>query len=233
MDEFRRGAIDSLPLGLTAAMFAVIFGAASIAKGLSFFEIMTFTSFVFAASVQFATLSIWADTMPFATVIISGFLIASRNIFAGMVLGHTFKNRGFLQKYLSIFLFTDISYVLGVKNQNTANPFIYMAGVGIMVYSLWVFGTLIGLLVAEYLTAAILESLAYSGAMYMGLLVLMLVKPIGGVKLPLILAGLTTLILVLLDASQLMIMLGSVSVGGICNYWLEPQKNKKVETENG
>lgn len=93
MDDFRRGAIDSLGLGSTAALFAIIFGAAAVAQGVEFYEAMSLSAFVYAGSVQFTTISLWGDTLPFATVIISGFLIASRNIFMGMALGHVFDGQ--------------------------------------------------------------------------------------------------------------------------------------------
>lgn len=221
MNDFRRGAFDALGLGGTAAIFATIFGAAAVAQGLNFMQALSMSLFIFAGSVQFATISIWADTLPFATVVVSGFLIASRNIFMGMALGHIFIGQPTWQKYLKIFLFTDVSYVLGMKADKVANKFAYICGVGTLVYSLWIVGTLLGLLIAESLHKSVMDSLAYAGIMYLGMLVILLMKAKDGFKLPIIFSAVTILILYLLNAEQFVLMLGGVIVGGASNLWLE------------
>ena len=226
MDDFRRGAIDSLGLGSTAAIFAVIFGAAAVAQGVSFSQAMALSATVYAGSVQFATISLWGETLPFATIIISGFLIASRNIFMGMALGHVFIGQPAWKKYLKIFFFTDISYVLGMKANHIDNKFIYICGSGALVYSFWIGGTFVGLLIAESLQKSVVDSLAYAGIMYLGMLVIMLMKAKEGFKLPIILAATTILILYGLDVDQFLIMLGSVLVGGVSNLWLELRSRK-------
>lgn len=226
MNDFRRGAIDSLGLGGTAALFAIIFGAAAVAQGVEFYEAMALSIFVYAGSVQFATISLWGDTLPFATVIVSGFLIASRNIFMGMALGYVFDGQPAWKKYLKIFLYTDISYVLGMKAQTIENKFIYICGSGALVYTFWITGTFIGLLIAESLQKSVIDSLAYAGTMYLGMLAMMLMKAKDGFKLPIILSAMTILILYLLGQEQFMIMLGGVLVGGVSNLWLELRSRK-------
>lgn len=210
MDDFRRGALDSVGLGATATIFAIIFGSAAVAQGVTFGEAMALSAFVFAGSVQFATISIWADTLPFATVIVSGFLIASRNIFMGMALGHIFTGQPTWQKYLKIFVYTDISYVLGMKAKHIENKFIYLCGSAALVYCLWIAGTFVGLLIAESLQKSVVDSLAYAGIMYLGMLVIMLMKAKDGFKLPILLAAMTILSLYLLDMEQFVIMLLSL-----------------------
>lgn len=226
MDDFRRGVLDSLGLGSTAAIFATIFGAAAVAQGVEFMEAMALSAFVFAGSVQFATISIWGDTLPFATVIVSGFLIASRNIFMGMALGHVFVGQPTWQKYLKIFFYTDVSYVLGMKADHIKNKFAYICGVGALVYSFWMIGTFVGLLIAESLQKSVVDSLAYAGIMYLGMLVIMLMKAKDGFKVPIVLAAITILVLYWLGVEQFVIMLGSVLVGGVSNLWLELRSRK-------
>lgn len=226
MDDFRRGAIDSLGLGSTAALFAIIFGAAAVAQGVSFSQAMILSSTVYAGSVQFATISLWGETLPYATIIISGFLIASRNIFMGLALGHIFVGQPAWKKYLKIFFYTDISYVLGMKADHIENKFIYICGSGALVYAFWITGTFIGLLIAESLQKSVVDSLGYAGIMYLGMLVIMLMKAKQGFKLPIVLAAATILALYLLDVEQFVIMLGSVLVGGASNLWLELRSRK-------
>lgn len=226
MDDFRRGAIDSLGLGSTAALFAVIFGSAAVAQGVSFSQAMILSASVYAGSVQFATISLWGDTIPYATVIISGFLIASRNIFMGMALGHVFIGQSAWKKYLKIFFYTDISYVLGMKAKHIDNKFIYICGSGALVYCFWISGTFIGLLIAGSLQKSIIDSLAFAGIMYLGMLVIMLMKADDGFRLPVVLAALAILALYLLNMEQFVIMLGGVLVGGASNLWLELRSRK-------
>ncbi|MGL1922085.1 MAG: AzlC family ABC transporter permease [Hyphomicrobiales bacterium] len=226
MNDFRRGALDSIGLGGTAMLFAVIFGSAAVAKGLTFVEALSLSAFVFAGSVQFATISIWGDVLPLATILLSGFLIASRNIFMGMALGHVFVGQPAWQKYLKIFIYTDISYVLGMRAKHIENKFAYICGSGVFVYCLWISGTVIGLLIAGSLQKSIVDSLAYAGVMYLGMLVIMLMKTGEGLKTPILLAAMTILALYLLNAEQFLIMLGGVSVGGLSNLWLELRNRK-------
>lgn len=226
MDDFRRGALDSIGLGATAMLFATIFGSAAVAQGVSFWEAMALSAFVFAGSVQFATISIWADSLPFATVVISGFLIASRNIFMGLAMGHVFAGQPTWQKYLKMFLYTDVSYVLGMKAKDVENKFAYICGVGVFVYCLWILGTFIGLLIAESLQRSVVDSLAYAGVMYLGMLVIMLMKAGDGFKTPVLFATITILGLYLIGVEQFVIMLGGVVVGGASNLWLELRSRK-------
>lgn len=231
MSDFRRGAVDSIGLGATAAIFATIFGAAAVAQGLSFLQAMSFSAFVFAGSVQFATISIWAESLPLATIVVSGFLIASRNIFMGMALGYVFQGQPTWQKYIKIFVFSDISYVLGMKAQNTNNNkidnlFVYLCGSAAMVYSYWIGGTFIGLLIAEMLQKSVVDSLAFAGIMYLGMLAIMLMKASDGYRLPVLLAALTILGLYLIKAEQFVILLGGVTMGGVSNLWLELRGRK-------
>lgn len=226
MNDFRRGALDSLGLGGTATIFAIIFGSAAVAKGLSSTEAMALSAFIFAGSVQFATISIWADTLPFATIIVSGFLIASRNIFMGLALGHVFTGQPTWQKYLKIFVYSDISYVLGMRAKHIENKFAYICGSGVFVYSLWVVGTLIGIIIAESLQKSVVDSLAYAGVMYLGMLAIMLMKASDGFKVPILLAAISILVLYLFNQDQFVIMLASVFVGGGSNLWLEFRSRK-------
>lgn len=226
MNDFRRGALDSIGLGATATIFAIIFGSAAVAKGLSFLEALSLSAFVFAGSVQFATISIWGDTLPFATIVISGFLIASRNIFMGMALGHVFIGQPTWQKYLKIFLYTDVSYVLAMKAKHIENKFAYICGIGSFVYCLWIMGTIIGLLIAESLQKSVIDSLAYAGIMYLGMLTIMLARASDGFKLPIVLAAITILVLYLFNVEQFVLMLGAVFVGGGSNLWLELRGRK-------
>ncbi|MCJ8323104.1 MAG: AzlC family ABC transporter permease [Rhizobiales bacterium] len=231
MNDFRRGAIDSLGLSATAAVFATIFGAAAVAKGLSFVEAMSLSAFVFAGSAQFTTLTMWGDTLPFATIVVSCFLITSRNIFMGLALGHAFRGQPVWRKYTSIIIFNDISYVLGIKNNQIKHKYAYISGISLTVYCFWVIGTFVGILIAESLQQSILDGLAYAGIMYLGLLTTLLIRADDGFKLPIILAAMVILVLYLAHADQFTIMIGGVTVGATSNLWLE--FNQRKERQNG
>ena len=158
-------------------------------------------------------------------------LLAGFAIFMGLALGHAFRGQPVWRKYTSIIIFNDISYVLGIKNNQIKHKYAYISGISLTVYCFWVIGTFVGILIAESLQQSILDGLAYAGIMYLGLLTTLLIRADDGFKLPIILAAMVILVLYLAHADQFTIMIGGVTVGATSNLWLE--FNQRKERQNG
>lgn len=227
MNDLKQGIRDSFTLSIAVTLFGALFAVAAADKGLSFGQTMYMSAFVFAGSAQFTTLAVWGEQIPLLTVVVSAFLITSRNIFMGLSVGALFRAEPAWKRYPSLFIFGDLNYVLGIKAHHVDSKFMYMTGVGVITYSLWLVGTFSGVFLVDYLDHDVVESLAYGGIMFMGLLTILLVKSNVGFKLPMVTASIMSLMLYYWALDQAIIMIGAVITGGITNFWQETQKKDK------
>ncbi len=229
MGDFKQGFKDCIGLAFSVILFGGLFAAAAASKGVSIWHIIMLSTTVFAGSAQFTTLAVWGMELPLLTVIISAFLIASRHIIMGIVIGHMMQGHPKWKVYPSLFVFGDMSYVLGLSSDHVKNKFTYFLGIGFTIYFCWILGTVIGAFLNEYLSAEVIKSLAFAGIMFLGMLMILLVKSNQGYRLPLIVAALISILLYYFQINQAAIMLVSVVAGGICNIILEKYKRKKFD----
>ncbi len=221
MRDIKVAVWDSVGIGFSVGLFGALFAAAAIAEGVSFSETLILSALVFAGTAQFTALAVWGDAMPLMTVVISAFLVSSRHVFMGIVVGHEFRKQTFLRRYCGLFVLCDMGYVLGVKADHVESKFVYIVAVGVVVYTFWLLETFAGLLLTQFVQTAVIESLAYAGIMFFGLLVVLLVKSNKGFVSPIIVASMATLTLYYFNMGQAVIMLGAVIAGGVANLYLE------------
>jgi 4-azaleucine resistance transporter AzlC len=143
--EFREGLRDILPIFIAAAAIAMLFGALSVAKGLSIAETGLMSLIVFAGGAQFAAIELWTWPVPVLALALSTLLINSRHLLMGASLAPKLAGFSLLQKLAGFYCLVDESWALGERRaQSRPVTPAYWLGLAVPLPVAWVGATLVG-----------------------------------------------------------------------------------------
>jgi 4-azaleucine resistance transporter AzlC len=112
--EWRDGVRDIAPAAIAAVPIALLFGAVSVAKGLSPLEVTLMSALVYAGGAQFAAIESWVHPAPVAVLAFATLLINVRHVLMGASLGPKMQaTRG--QKLIGFYFLTDESWALAER----------------------------------------------------------------------------------------------------------------------
>lgn len=148
--EFMEGARDTLPILVAAAPFGIVFGAAAVAAGYSFYETVLTSAAMFAGASQFVFIEVNAQAVPAWMVVLAVFAINFRHILYSASIGRRIAAMSFFQKAAAFFLLTDIQFA-GAEARAARDPqgrisAAYYFGMGIPIYIMWVATAVLGAL---------------------------------------------------------------------------------------
>ncbi|MEO1066858.1 MAG: AzlC family ABC transporter permease [Pseudomonadota bacterium] len=157
--EFWRGFRDSLPIGLAAGTFGLVYGAVASEKGLSFLEGTLLTAGVFAGASQFMALQFWSDPLPFATIVLIVLAVNFRHVLYGASLSRKLTQFTPFQKFAAFFFMADPVFALSEKRHedgqgNAADPGLtpsYWFGLAVALYPVWVGASMVGLAFGNFI----------------------------------------------------------------------------------
>lgn len=146
-DDFRGGAIATLPLTVAVAPIGMIFGVGAVAKGLSVAEAALMSALVFAGGSQFVALDLWRQPAPWLALGLAALLVNIRHVLLSMSLGSKLEGFPVPLRYLSMLLLADEVWAMAEKRAMAAplTPAWY-AGIAIPFYIVWLMATLAGAL---------------------------------------------------------------------------------------
>jgi 4-azaleucine resistance transporter AzlC len=143
----------TLPLLPGIMVFGAAFGAGAAHKGLSLFEAMLSSGLVFAGAAQLVSLALWQDhwtlgsTLAITLVV---FAVNARMILMGAALHHWFKTAAPMWRWLSLYLFTDANWILGVRyHQDGGRDYGMFVGSGVLLWMTWLLVTVPGYLLGS------------------------------------------------------------------------------------
>ena len=148
----RAGALDGarLTLPLLPGIVVYAFGAAAAQKGLSLWEAVAFSAFVFAGASQMVALELWTEPWTLSallevtavTALINGrMMLMSAAVQPWMAGGPRAVNA------LSFFLFTDASFILSTRAREEADRDLgILLGAGGVLWVVWTLATVPGFL---------------------------------------------------------------------------------------
>ena len=147
--EFGAGAKDTIPLLLSSAPFAIVFGSVGLSAGLSPAAVMGFSLFVFAGSAQFVAAGLVAQGVSLPMIVLTTFVVNLRHALYATSLGPHLKKLPRRWLVPLAFCLTDETYAVTVRRfqQDPDRPhrLWYQMGSSVSMYVNWQLWTAVGL----------------------------------------------------------------------------------------
>lgn len=141
----RAGAIATLPLHVAVVPFALVCGVQSQAHGLSMLEAGLMSAVVYAGSAQLLALEHWGPVAPVAGAALAAFVVNLRLALMGPLLAPWLDRVQGWRLWGSLFLMVDQTWALSLAEQRSGRwDAGYLFGSGIVMWVVWVAGTLAG-----------------------------------------------------------------------------------------
>lgn len=152
-----RGALTGmrlvLPLLPGISVFAAAFGAGASHTGLTLMEAMLSSGLVFAGAAQLVSLALWQQNWTLASVLaitLVVFAINARMILMGAALHHWIKTAPPRWRWLSLFLFTDANWIIGMRyHEEGGRDYGTFIGAGALLWLIWLVLTIPGYLLGS------------------------------------------------------------------------------------
>ena len=151
-EQARRGAIrDALGIGVASGAYALSFGAISITAGLSLVQTCALSVVMFTGASQFAFVGVVAaGGSPWAGAA-TAVLLGSRNALYGLRLSSLLNVRGPRRLTASHFVIDETTAMAIARDNPAESRFAFWAA-GLILFTLWNLGTLVGALATQVLS---------------------------------------------------------------------------------
>lgn len=150
--EFRRGAIDILPVVAVALPIGLLFGTLASGRGLSPLEAAAMSGLVFAGASQFVAIELWKSPAPWVLLTLTAFVVNIRHILMGASFARQLGSFPPRTRLPSMFLLVDEVWAFSERRALAGPvPPAYFWGMGVALWLQWVAGTLAGALVGQSL----------------------------------------------------------------------------------
>ena len=147
MSDLVRGARANIPMAASAMAYGSVLGVLAAQKGLSWFDIFTMNSAVFAGAAQFVMVDMWADPLPVAEMALAVLVINLRYLLIGASLEPLFAGRSLPHKACMMHLVADENWAVTMAEMRRGRASSwFLLGGGLFLYLAWSCGTMIGLL---------------------------------------------------------------------------------------
>lgn len=142
---FRAGMLAGLILTPGVTLYGVAVGVIASAAGLSVFESVLMSGWVFSGSAQMATLQAWAEPLPLLAVCLTTLAMNARYLLLGAALRPWFAGLPAYQSYTSLFVLGDGNWALALRERAEGrNDAAFLAGSGFLLWFVWAAATAAG-----------------------------------------------------------------------------------------
>ena len=195
-------------------VFAVAFGAAASAKGLSLFETMLMSAMVYGGVSQLVALELWRPEWSWGAI--AGIALLTATVNARMILQGASLQPWFApySKRLNawhLFFFTDANWLIGTRYHGDGGRDLgVLVGAGLVLWVVWILSTGLGYL----LGALVSDPRAYGIDLVMPIFFAAMIVPLWRGKravVPWVVAGLVALVTAKLVEGYAFIIVGSLS----------------------
>ena len=143
--EFLKGFLDTIPLGISVSIYGVVYGVMASKAGLSIFETIAMSAFVFAGASQMTAVQMIAIGSSPVSIIITVLIINLRHFLLAASMSPYLKHESNKMKMVNSFFLTDESYAVTYSyfqgNKPTSR---YFLGSSLNIYLFWGLAGFIG-----------------------------------------------------------------------------------------
>ncbi|EUJ30345.1 Inner membrane protein YgaZ [Listeria grayi] len=226
---FVDGVKACLPTVLGYLGIGIAAGVVGKTSGLSLLEIILLAAVVYAGAAQFIISGMLALASPLSAIIVTTFLINSRNALMSMAVAPTFKKASLWSNVGIGSLLTDESFAVAMNrigNKKAVTP-AWMHGLNVTAYITWIVACIIGAFIGGWLPNPEAFGLDFALlAMFIGLLYLQLIsdksKTIGKSLLVMLTVSCLVLIFMRLMTPELSILAATLLgclIGVVMDRW--------------
>lgn len=143
--ELVKGFIDTIPLGIGALIYGIVYGVMACKAGLSIFETIAMSAFVFAGASQMTAIQMIAIGSSSVSIIITVLIVNLRHFLLAASISPYLKHESNKMKMVNSFFMTDESYAVTYNHfQGNKPSSIYFLGSGLSIYALWFSASITG-----------------------------------------------------------------------------------------
>lgn len=135
---------DAIGLGVGTGVYAISFGALSVAAGLSVWQTSALSLFMFTGASQFALIAVVASGGGALVAVLTAWLIGTRNAFYGLSMNALLRPRG-LRRFAQAQFTIDESTGMAIAHEERPDSArLAFWATSISLFILWNLGTLVG-----------------------------------------------------------------------------------------
>jgi 4-azaleucine resistance transporter AzlC len=139
---FMAGFRDILPIIIATIPFGMVFGALAV-EHLSIVETMMMSGAVYGGASQFVAIDLWADPLPFWTILMSALAVNLRHVLYSAALGRGMTHWSPATRYVGFAFMTDPTFALAEAKGPRLSPAYYF-GLSLPLYVNWIATTVAG-----------------------------------------------------------------------------------------
>ncbi len=149
MQQFLRGALMILPLGIAVIPWGVLAGSLALDAGLFAWQAQAVSAFIFAGSIQLVGMALVKAGASFSTLLLTTLVLTSRHLLYSATLRSRITHLPFRQRLLLGFLLTDELFAISSHKSRHQFPFWFAFGAGFSFYLIWQLASLCGILLGQ------------------------------------------------------------------------------------
>lgn len=141
----RAGARELLPAGPAVLVMALAFGVAAGQAGMPGPLAVLMSAAVYAGASQYVALGLWHPPLPFAAVLVATFAINSRFILLSAALSRWLSGLPWSRRAVAVTLLGEANWAAALRAEQRGDRDAgVLLGGGLLLWSLWIAGTVIG-----------------------------------------------------------------------------------------
>mgnify|MGYP001167431905 CR=1 FL=1 len=152
MAAFKSGLWDALPITASYILFGAIYGMMAMQAGLTSWESLALSIFVYTGAGQFSTVSMIAEQAGFWAILMTICLLNTRHLLMALSVSPYYQQFSNAKVNLLAFFLTDEQYAITLnrfRREKTQEAYIY--GVSISLYLSWALGTWLGAVAGQWI----------------------------------------------------------------------------------
>ncbi|MGC4377828.1 AzlC family ABC transporter permease [Fictibacillus sp. Mic-4] len=170
--SFRTGVQAGISLAIGYMPIAFAYGLLSKTTGLTFWETVAMSAFVFAGASQYTALSMIAAGANLLEIVLTTFFMNIRHLLMSTSINEKVEPDKWWKKALYGFMITDESFSVAATREEKMLSTPFMFGLGVIGYGSWVVNSALGYLIGAGLPQTLQTGMAVAlYAMFIGLLV--------------------------------------------------------------
>jgi 4-azaleucine resistance transporter AzlC len=151
-EEFRRGALEILPILLAAFPIGLLWGTLAVKKGFSPLETGLASASAFGGAAQFVAIDLWREPVPWFLVIVSVFVVNARHVLMGASLSRHLGHIAPRLRPFVMFLLVDEVWALAERRAlKRPLTWSYYLGLGLPLWVNWIVASVMGAIIGRSL----------------------------------------------------------------------------------